>query len=344
MDGEHTVYCPGVAALALAQPAEPRMMAWSHALVTGGAGFIGSHLTRALLAEGRRVTVLDNLSVGRREAVPDGRAVRARRHARRGRGRRRAARRRLRLPPRRAGHHSRQLRSLSRGSRHQRDGHGAAAARASIGTHVKWFTLASSMAVYADADSPAPIDESHPKRPLSPYGVGKLAAEDVSSQVLDARGIPVHRGPLLQYLRSRPDLHALRRGADDLHHATAARRIDHDLRRRRAATRLHSRQRHRRGDDGDARADAWALQPRHRPRAPRSISWRRWCSAKLAPGQQPQLCGRRRPASCVSRWRTSKRRGRELGFAPRRALSVDLDEVIAAIAKHAAPRTVILAA
>src|SRR6188472_687160 len=48
------------------------MISWSHALVTGGAGFIGSHLTRALLAEGRRVTVLDNLSVGRREAVPEG--------------------------------------------------------------------------------------------------------------------------------------------------------------------------------------------------------------------------------------------------------------------------------
>ena len=33
-------------------------------LVTGGAGFIGSHLTEALLARGDRVTILDNLSTG----------------------------------------------------------------------------------------------------------------------------------------------------------------------------------------------------------------------------------------------------------------------------------------
>lgn len=40
--------------------------------VTGGAGFIGSHVTRVLLEQGHGVTVLDDLRRGKRELVPDG--------------------------------------------------------------------------------------------------------------------------------------------------------------------------------------------------------------------------------------------------------------------------------
>src|SRR5262249_41892348 len=41
-------------------------------LVTGGAGFVGSNLTRRLIGEGAKVTVLDDLFTGRRENLPDG--------------------------------------------------------------------------------------------------------------------------------------------------------------------------------------------------------------------------------------------------------------------------------
>src|SRR6476469_8681846 len=41
-------------------------------LVAGGAGYIGSVVTAALLADGHEVTVLDDLSTGHADAVPAG--------------------------------------------------------------------------------------------------------------------------------------------------------------------------------------------------------------------------------------------------------------------------------
>jgi UDP-glucose 4-epimerase len=166
------------------------MTQWSHALVTGGAGFIGSHLSRALLAEGRRVTVLDNLSVGRREVVPDGaRFVH-------GDIRDAAAVSDALRDVDCVFHLAAQVTIRDSFNRFYEDLDTnvmgtARLLRAVDPAKVKWFTFASSMAVYADSPTPAPITESHATQPISPYGVGKLAGESVARQILASRGIPL---------------------------------------------------------------------------------------------------------------------------------------------------------
>ncbi len=68
-----------VSAVARAHPPGlPQNARMVHVLVTGGAGFIGSHIGRALLERGDAVTVLDDLSQGTDDGVPAGaRLVRA---------------------------------------------------------------------------------------------------------------------------------------------------------------------------------------------------------------------------------------------------------------------------
>ena len=57
--------------VARARPVSGKLIGALDCLVTGGAGFIGSNLTDALIARGDRVVVIDNLSTGKRENLED---------------------------------------------------------------------------------------------------------------------------------------------------------------------------------------------------------------------------------------------------------------------------------
>lgn len=46
-------------------------MNFGNVLVTGGAGFVGSQLVRKLLPVSNRITIIDDLSTGNRQAIPD---------------------------------------------------------------------------------------------------------------------------------------------------------------------------------------------------------------------------------------------------------------------------------
>ncbi|BCS33280.1 NDP-sugar dehydratase or epimerase [Luteitalea sp. TBR-22] len=160
-----------------------------HALVTGGAGFIGSHVVAALRAGGAAVTVLDDLSMGRREAVP------AAARFIHGDVRDEAAVRRALDGVDVVFHLAAQVTVRGSFARFYEDLDTnvmgtACLVRALDPSRVRWFTLASSMAVYADSPDGHPVAETHPTTPQSPYGVGKLAAEGVARQVLAMRGVP----------------------------------------------------------------------------------------------------------------------------------------------------------
>ena len=161
---------------------------FQRALVTGGAGFIGQHLARALLGRGIAVTVLDDLSVGRIENVPAG--ARFVQGDVRDSGALEAA-----LEGVDCVFHEAALVSVRASlDRFVEDADvnlmgTLALLRAMARARVRSALLASSMAVYADRPRPEPVAESAPTEPISPYGVAKLAAERYWLLLCRAAGI-----------------------------------------------------------------------------------------------------------------------------------------------------------
>ena len=146
-------------------------------LITGGAGFIGSHLADDALAHGERVVVLDNLATGRRENVPAGAVFHQRDLLDPGLDEL-LADERIDL----INHHAAQanvrisLEDPAADARVNVLGTlalVAAARRAGI----RRFLFASSGGTVYGEQRVFPCDESHPTVPTSPYGCAKLAAE-----------------------------------------------------------------------------------------------------------------------------------------------------------------------
>ncbi|HET7759563.1 MAG TPA: NAD-dependent epimerase/dehydratase family protein [Gaiellaceae bacterium] len=145
------------------------------AVVTGGAGFIGSHVVEALLARGGEVTVVDDLSNGKRENVPDGASLVVA-DVRDGLGPvfdearpevvfHLAAQVDVRVSVERPDHDA-SVNVLGTVAVLE-------AARA-VGAQVVFSSTGG--AIYGECDGPAP--ESAERRPLAPYGVSKLAGEE----------------------------------------------------------------------------------------------------------------------------------------------------------------------
>lgn len=160
------------------------------ALVTGGAGFIGSHLCRALLSSGWRVRVLDNLSSGYRSRLAsiDVEFIEAD-------IRDRAAVRRAMSGVEAVLHHAALVSVVESVANPELAAEiniqgTANVFEEALAAGVKRATFASSAAVYGDA-AETPQHEALPIAPLSPYGEGKAEGESLA-KAITAEGLPVY--------------------------------------------------------------------------------------------------------------------------------------------------------
>ena len=146
-------------------------------VITGGAGFIGSHIVDALQEEGHNITVIDNLSSGKRENIPNTRLLeidilsydeinKALKE----------------IKPDIIYHLAAQINVRTSVEKPLFDAETNILATINIleqakDIGVKKIIFASTGgAIYGEQDY-FPADEQHIERPLSPYGIGKLASE-----------------------------------------------------------------------------------------------------------------------------------------------------------------------
>ena len=161
------------------------------ALITGGAGFIGSHLSKSLIKDGLKVIVLDNLSVGKKENVPEGAELIV------------------------GDILDNELVNSVFSKGIDIVFHEAAIVtirdseknfyndamtnimgtlnilRACLEFNVKKLVFASSMAVYSDKTNRSPVVENDKKTPIAPYGLSKLTSENYLSHFAETSSLDI---------------------------------------------------------------------------------------------------------------------------------------------------------
>ena len=160
-----------------------------HILVTGGAGFIGSHVADAFLARGWRVSAIDDLSTGdRRNLDPrvefheaDLRDPAAMRIVEQ-------------LRPDAVSHHAAQadVRISVKDPATDAETNVVATLRllqTCVNLGVQRFLFASTGGAIYGEPAYAPQDEKHPTAPLSPYGCAKLAIEHYLHYFREVHGL-----------------------------------------------------------------------------------------------------------------------------------------------------------
>jgi len=165
---------------------------FSEILVTGGAGFIGSHIVDRLLDEGFKVRVLDNLSTGDKKNLVHHQNKKTFQFIEGDIRNFELAQKAVRGVD--AVIHEAALVSVTRSVENLLLSNEINVTgtlnllKASADAHVKRFVLASSCAVYGDTET-LPNHENLAPKPLSPYAVDKLAAEYYAKIFYDVYGL-----------------------------------------------------------------------------------------------------------------------------------------------------------